>query len=342
MAAVLVLGGILVLGPGDRKPILEPTYFLLYILTCSRFYTPLKKISRLNINWQEAKVSANRIQEVLHTLPAVRESANPKPIARLDRTIEFQNVSFAYGEKQVLSQVSFAIPAGKVVALVGPSGAGKTTIANLLPRLMDPTAGRVLFDGIDARELSLSDLRQMFGVVTQDTVLFNDTVERNIAYTDKEIDRERLVRAAQAAYADDFIRNLRGGDGYKTIIGQSGQRLSGGQRQRLAIARALYRDPQILIFDEATSSLDVESEKNVQAAIDNLLQDRTALLIAHRLSTIRHADEILVLRNGEIIERGNHHDLMELRGEYWKQNRLAADLENLAPAGRQLRNATSS
>ena len=212
-----------------------------------------------------------------------------------------------------------------MVALVGKSGSGKTTLANLLPRLFDPTSGRILFDGTDARDLKIADLRRLFGVVTQDTVLFNDTVAANIAYGETQIDRERVIQCAKAAFAHDFIQKLDGGLGYETIVGQAGQSLSGGQRQRLAIARALYRDPQILILDEATSSLDVESERFVQNAIDNLLQGRTALIIAHRLSTIRRADEIFVLDQGRIVERGDHENLLEAKGEYFKLYEMALE-----------------
>ena len=322
---VLIVGGILVLGARGKAPILEPAPFMVYLIALSRFYTPMKKLSRLNINWQEASVSAGRILEMFRIEREVAEAPDALAVPDVRQAIEFKNVCFTYGEKPVLRDINLRLEVGKVVAMVGRSGAGKSTLANMLPRLFDPTGGAIEIDGVDARRLKLRDLRALFGVVTQDTVLFNDSVEANIAYGVDEIDEERVVAAAKAAHAHEFIEEMEGGHGYKTIIGQGGQRLSGGQRQRLAIARALYRDPQVLIFDEATSSLDVESERHVQRAIDNLLRGRTALIIAHRLSTIRHADEIVVLHEGRIVERGTHAALMGLGGEYWKLYHLAAE-----------------
>ncbi|OPZ03952.1 MAG: Lipid A export ATP-binding/permease protein MsbA [candidate division BRC1 bacterium ADurb.BinA364] len=330
VAVVLVVGGYLVIGTEDSAPMLDPASFLIYLVALSRFYTPMRKLSRLNINWQTARVSAYRILEMLSIEPTVREAANPKPVEGLKEAIEFRNVSFTYGEKRILNNVSLRLERGRTVALVGQSGAGKTTLANLLPRLFDPVEGRILLDGTDLRELDLKGLRKLFGVVTQETVLFNDTVAANIAYAAPAVDEQRLIAAAKAAYAHDFILELDGGLGYKTIIGQAGQQLSGGQRQRLAIARALYFDPEILIFDEATSSLDVESERFVQRAIDNLLANRTALLIAHRLTTIRHADTILVMRDGEIVERGSHEELLGAEGEYHRLFRLALEGDKTA------------
>lgn len=324
-AAVLVIGGMLVVGQPDKDPILEPSAFVVYLIVCTRFYGPLKKLSRMNVNWTEARVSASRILEMLHVEPEVQERPDARPIQRLEHAIELRNVTFSYGDAVVLKDINFSIPRGKIVALVGRSGSGKSTIANLLPRLFDPTGGAIFFDGQDARDLKLADLRHLFGVVTQDTILFNDTVEANIAYAQDNVDRERVKRCAQAAFAHDFVLQLDGGRGYKTVVGQGGQSLSGGQRQRLAIARALYRDPDVLILDEATSSLDTESERYVQEAIDNLLRGRTALIIAHRLSTIQHADEILVLEGGTIVERGSHEQLLEADGEYRKLYHMAVE-----------------
>jgi len=329
--AVLVVGGVLVLGSPGEKPVLEASSFVIYLVVCMQFYSPLKKISRMNVNWTEARVAAGRILEMLHTESDIKEVPDAQPIQDIRSGIEFRNVCFRYVDNMVLQDVNFTIPRQKIVALVGHSGSGKSTIANLLPRLFDPASGAILFDGTDARQLKIADLRRLFGVVTQDTILFNDTVESNIAYAQKEIDHERVVQCAKAAFAHDFILNLDGGEGYQTIVGQGGQSLSGGQRQRLAIARALYRDPQVLIFDEATSSLDVESERNVQDAIENLLRGRTALIIAHRLSTIRYADEILVMKNGQIIERGRHDQLMSIQGEYHRLYKLALERKEDRP-----------
>jgi subfamily B ATP-binding cassette protein MsbA len=329
-AVVLLVGGVLVLGKEGVEPTFGPVTFLLYLFACTRFYAPMKKLSRLNIQWQVARISALRILEIMNTKPDVSEAPDARPIERFDSAVELKGVCFAYDQTPVLDGVDLRLEKGKVVALIGRSGAGKTTLANLLPRLFDPSDGTVEIDGQDIRRLKLSDLRALFGVVTQDTILFNETVRDNIAYSEKRPDQERVDRAAQAAYAHDFIEALEGGRGYGSLVGPDGCNLSGGQRQRLAIARALYRDPQILIFDEATSSLDVESERFVQRAIDNLLDNRTALVIAHRLSTIRRADEIVVLDGGRVVERGTHESLLAARGEYERLYRIG--LEDDPPA----------
>ena len=310
-SAVLIFGGYLILG-GE----MEFSALMIYLLCLTQFYTPLKKLSRINTVIQTGKISADRIVEMLRIQPEMRERPDAIPLDRIREGIAVENVTFVYDDQPVLRDLNFFIPIGRTVAIVGQSGAGKTTLAGLLLRLFDPQSGRVLIDGRDVRDYRLSDLRRRFAMVTQETVLFNDTVARNIAYPDREPDVERVERAATLANAREFILQLDGGKGYETVIGQSGQFLSGGQRQRIAIARAIYRDPDVLIFDEATSALDEKSQALVQEAINNLLRGRTAFIIAHRLSTIRNADEILVLDKGRLVERGTHDELIRRGGAY--------------------------
>jgi subfamily B ATP-binding cassette protein MsbA len=234
---------------------------------------------------------------------------------RFEREIAFQNVSFAYDAEPVLQDVTFTARKGEVIALVGPSGAGKSTLADLIPRFYEPDSGRITIDGIDTRDITLGALRSLMGIVSQDTVLFNDTVASNIAYgAAGRFTQAQIESAAHAANADQFIRALP--EGYDTLLGERGLRLSGGQRQRIAIARALLHDPPILILDEATSALDTESERLVQEALDRLLEGRTVFVIAHRLSTVAHANQILVLENGRVVERGTHQELLSSGGLY--------------------------
>jgi subfamily B ATP-binding cassette protein MsbA len=276
---------------------------------------PIKALSQLPTTAQSSFAAAERIFEILDSPSESQTDSGTRDRASFDGEIKFENVSFAYGDAPVLTDVSFTARKGQVVALVGPSGAGKSTLVDLIPRFYEVKGGRISIDGIDTRELKLPALRALTGIVSQDTVLFNDTVRNNIAYgsvrsyTDTEVEA-----AARAANAHAFIAELP--DGYSTILGERGTRLSGGQRQRLAIARALLRDPPILILDEATSALDTESERLVQEAVDRLLEGRTVFVIAHRLSTIVHADQILVLDRGEIIERGTHAELLAAGGAY--------------------------
>jgi subfamily B ATP-binding cassette protein MsbA len=310
-SAVVLLGGYLILAGK-----IEFSALMVYLLALTQFYTPLKKISRINTIIQTGKVSADRIVEILRIEPEMKDAPDALPLDRIRQGIAFRDITFIYDDQPVLRDLSFEVPIGRTVAIVGQSGAGKTTLACLLLRLFDPQSGRVEIDGRDVREYRLSDLRRRFAMVTQETVLFNDTVARNIAYPDREPDVERVERAAHLANADDFIMQMDGGQGYDTVIGQAGLSLSGGQRQRLAIARAIYRDPDVLVFDEATSALDEKSQALVQEAINNLLQGRTAFIIAHRLSTVRNADEILVLDRGRLAERGTHDELIQRGGAY--------------------------
>ncbi len=285
--------------------------FLAFIFAAFMLYTPVKRLSRVNANIQQSMAAASRIFEVLDTHSEVLERPEARPLAPLMRAIEFKDVSFAYDDgagKVVLRNVSFGARAGQVIALVGLSGAGKTTLVNLLPRFYDVTGGSIQIDGVDIRDVTLGSLRQQIGIVTQETVLFDDTIANNIAYGLRGATPQAIQEAAKAAHAHDFIQSLP--DKYETRIGERGQRLSGGQRQRLAIARALLKNSPILILDEATSSLDSESELLVQDALANLMRNRTAFVIAHRLSTVRRADAIVALERGRVAEIGRHEDLL--------------------------------
>jgi subfamily B ATP-binding cassette protein MsbA len=290
--------------------------FLAFIFAAFMMYTPVKKLSRVNTNLQQAMAAAERIFEMLDTHSEVREREGARQLMPLRHGIEFRNVCFAYGgaaaASPILQDVSFRVRAGEVVALVGLSGAGKTTLVNLIPRFYDATGGAILVDDVDIRDATLRSLRSQVGIVTQDTVLFDDTIANNIAYGSPGARQEDIEMAARAAHAHEFISELP--NGYDTDIGERGQRLSGGQRQRLAIARALLKNSPILILDEATSSLDAESEQLVQDALANLLRNRTAFVIAHRLSTVRRADTIVALERGRVAEIGRHDDLLARPG----------------------------
>jgi ATP-binding cassette, subfamily B, bacterial MsbA len=274
-------------------------------------YGPAKRLSRVNANLQQAIAAAGRIFEMLDTHTEVRDRPNARPMAAVCERIQFRGVSFNYDDRdrrRILKDVSFEVQVGQMVAIVGLSGAGKTTLINLIPRFYDVTGGAILIDGVDVRDVTVRSLRAQIGMVTQETVLFDDTIASNIAYGMPLASQEAIVAAATAANAHGFISALP--DGYRTRIGERGQRLSGGQRQRLAIARALLKNPPILILDEATSSLDVESEQLVQDALLRLMQNRTSLVIAHRLSTVRRADAIVVLERGVVREIGRHDELL--------------------------------
>ncbi len=277
-------------------------------------YKPLKDVTRTNIVLQMALASAQRLFEVIDAENEIVEKPGAKDLARFAGAIAYEGVSFSYGREPVLAGVDLTIRRGETVALVGPSGAGKTTLVSLLARLYDPTSGRITLDGVDLRDATLSSLRRQIGLVTQDTILFDTTVRENIAYGDAAPPEDRVRAAASAACADEFIERLP--KGYETAVGEGGARLSGGQRQRLAIARAIYKDAPILILDEATSQLDTESEALIARALANLMRGRTTLVIAHRLSTVRRADRILVLDGGRIVEQGAHTELLTRRGLY--------------------------
>jgi subfamily B ATP-binding cassette protein MsbA len=274
-------------------------------------YGPAKKLSRVNANLQQAIAAAGRIFEMIDTHTEVIDKPGAQAMTPLARGVTFRDVTFQYEDRDrrhILRHVSFEVPVGQVVAIVGLSGAGKTTLVNLIPRFYDVTEGAILVDGVDIRDVTLASLRAQIGMVTQDTVLFDDTIAANIAYGSPGASRERIEAAARAAHAHEFVHTLP--EGYETRIGERGQRLSGGQRQRLAIARALLKDPPILVLDEATSSLDAESEHLVQDALVRLMENRTSFVIAHRLSTVRRADAIIVLERGTVREIGRHDELL--------------------------------
>lgn len=320
LVVVLWFGGKLVLAPADPAAALKPEVFIGFMLIFSQLIPPAKSFSSAYYNIQKGLASSERIEELLSTDIEIKEQPDAKPIKDFTGKIEYQGVKFAYynyDNKYVLDDINVSIPKGRMLALVGQSGSGKTTFADLLPRFYDVLNGQILIDGVDIRYYKIKDLRQLMGIVSQEPVLFNDSVHANIAFgIERDVSREDVMRAAKIANAHDFIERL--DEGYDTSIGDRGSKLSGGERQRLTIARAVLRDPPILILDEATSSLDTESEKLVQDAIFKLMENRTTIVIAHRLSTIQYADEILVMQHGKVIERGNHISLMAKQGAYRK------------------------
>jgi ABC-type multidrug transport system fused ATPase/permease subunit len=297
---------------------LSPASFLAFLYAFFTVIEPAKSFSSSTYNVRKGAGALDRIEEILNAEETIQDAEKTTDLPHFTDKIEYRNVSFFYknGEKQILSNINLTIPKGKIVALVGASGAGKSTIADLLPRFYDVTEGSIFIDGVNIKDLKVKDLRNFMGIVTQEAVLFNDTIYNNIVFGKTGVTIAEVEAAAKAANAHEFIQNTEGS--YQTNIGDRGMKLSGGQRQRLTIARALLRNPEILILDEATSALDSESEKLVQHALTKLMKGRTALVIAHRLSTVQHADEIIVMNDGQIVERGTHEELFKQGGAYRK------------------------
>lgn len=312
VAALLFYGGSLILEEGSD---LKGAEFIGYIIIFSQIIIPAKAISEAFGNISQGITAGERVFQLLDAPEKIIDSTNPTPKKSFERTIEFKHVSFNYGEKQILNNISFKVLKGQTVALVGPSGGGKTTLMDLFPRFMDPLSGQVLIDDIDLKDIKMSDSRALMGIVNQESILFNDSIFNNIAFG-RNVTQIELEEAAKIANAHDFILSTE--HAYQTNIGDKGMKLSGGQKQRICIARAVLGNPTILLLDEATSALDTESEKTVQKALKNLMKNRTSIVIAHRLSTIKEADKILVLDSGQIVEEGSHNELMSNNGLYRK------------------------
>src|SRR6218665_1014581 len=316
LVTVLYFGGKLVLG---ADPSINGSILIFYIAIFSQLLQPAKSFTEAYYSVQKGLASAERIDKILDAEVSIRDAENPTPLTKFEKEVEYRNVSFAYREGEVgwvLDNVNLKIQKGKTIALVGQSGSGKTTLADMLPRFYDTTKGEILIDGIPIKQTKLHELRALMGIVTQESILFNDTVYSNIAFGIDHVTEQQVIEAAKIANAHEFIMQMP--FGYQTNIGDRGHKMSGGQRQRISIARAVLKNPPILILDEATSALDTESERLVQDALNKLMQNRTSVVIAHRLSTIQHADEIIVMQKGEIIERGTHSELITKSGTYKK------------------------
>jgi subfamily B ATP-binding cassette protein MsbA len=315
VAVILFYGGQLVMSSE-----LQPQVFMGFLAFYASMIQPAKNFSNGITSLQKGTVAAQRIFSVIDTEPVIKSKPDAIALDTFKESIEYKNVSFAYEREFVLKNINLKIEKGKTIALVGPSGGGKSTFADLVPRFYDPTEGEILLDGVAITEYEIESLRKQMGVVTQESILFNDTIFNNIAFGMKDVSEKAVINAAKVANAHEFI--MQSEDGYQTYIGERGSKLSGGQRQRISIARAVLKNPPILILDEATSALDSESEKLVQEALTNLMKNRTSIVIAHRLSTIQHADEIVVIQNGHIIERGRHEVLIGQDGLYKKLNEI--------------------
>jgi ATP-binding cassette, subfamily B, bacterial MsbA len=329
IGAVVWYGGSSVIGGGRTQG-----EFMAFMTAMFLMYQPFKHLTRTYTFIQQGIAGAERVFEILDTAPEVQDQPQARPAPPFSQTVEFHNVSFGYGGNLVLKNINLKIRKGEIVALVGVSGVGKSTLADLIPRFYDVTSGEITIDGVNIRDVTMESLRSQIGMVTQHTFLFNDTIRDNIAYGDRAKDTERIVAAAKAAHAHDFVMAMP--QAYDSVIGELGMRLSGGQRQRLAIARALLKDAPILILDEATSSLDTESETLVQEALGNLMVRRTTLVIAHRLSTIRRATRIVVLVDGSIAEEGTHEELLARKQEYSRLYTLQLLEEESSPGGKVL------
>ena len=321
IAIVLWFGGTLIL---EGSGMITAPEFIYYLIIFYSIINPAKDLTKGFYAIQQGLASMERIDKILSAKNPIQAPENPKPLVKLNNTIEYKDVWFKYKEDYVIKGVNLVIPKGKTVALVGQSGSGKTTMADLIPRFYDVEKGSILIDGVDVRDVTPFSLRALMGNVNQEAILFNDTFYNNITFGVESATMEQVIEAAKIANAHDFIMATE--NGYDTYIGDRGCRLSGGQRQRLSIARAIMKNPPILILDEATSALDTESERLVQEALENLMRNRTTLVIAHRLSTIKHADLICVMHEGEIVERGKHDELIALNGYYKK----LVDMQNVA------------